>query len=326
LPATLATSLALGVLLWEGAWERIPIVLHPLVAVLPLALVRWLTLPGAMVPRHRPPDEPFGRLDTGFALLLLGWALYLLLLADARVALRWLALFVVVFHVLGVARRRRAGRYALLTLAALLCVPLGASRAATTWSIPALSLALGAGFTIPWLRRADKRAGLLAALGFASLLATGPLLFAAGACVFVLASHPRQRRFAALSLAAWAVPFALVLARKPSWPPRDRLLSLPMLVERALTVSEWGLAWPLVAAALVLGALRFPWRAREWTPGTIDEPRREVQALLVLLVLACVVLALPLMPWDEGDVLILLFPLCTLLAGLLLIPPERARG
>jgi peptidoglycan/LPS O-acetylase OafA/YrhL len=86
----------------------------------------------------------------------------------------------------------------------------------------------------------------------------------------------------------------------------------------------WGLAWPAVLLALALGALAFDWRAREWTPGTIEQPRREARALLALILLACAALAPPFSPWAEEEVLVILFPPCAFLAGLLLAPPEPA--
>jgi len=138
--------------------------------------------------------------------------------------------------------------------------------------------------------------------------------------VMIGASHARQRRFATIALIACALPFLLVSEPEPG---RARLLWLPEILSGALSFPEWGLAWPLLAAALVLGALTFPWRAVEWTPGTIEEPRQEARAIGALVVLAAGAVALPSAPWAEVDVLLIFFLPCALLAGLLLLPPER---
>src|SRR5688572_17286887 len=93
LPATVATSLVLGCLaasLVGPTWA--------LGIALGLALVRWFTLPGAMVPRHRPPGERTRALDLVLALALPAWIVFLLFTEPT--ALPWLALFVLAFHVL----------------------------------------------------------------------------------------------------------------------------------------------------------------------------------------------------------------------------------
>jgi hypothetical protein len=330
LPVTAATSLLVGS---QVAWLLPGYDVPPLYWIIPLlALARWFTLPGAMVPRHAPPRTPLGALDLLAVVAGLAWVVYSVLI-DV-LAPGWLALLVLVFHALGVARRRRAGRYAVLALGALLLVPSGALHAGPTSGLtPASSMGIGASFLVPWLRRSDKRAGLLAALGFGSLFAIGPtLLGMVGPGVMVFASHPRQRRFAATTLLACALPFFLLafLLRMPERfavvrpdAPRGRLLWLPEILSDALAPSDWGLAWPLLVAALVLGALTFPWRGEDWTPGTIEEPRREVRALTALIALAGAAVALPSAPWAEVDLPVIFFPPCALLAGLLLIPPER---
>jgi len=318
LPVTAATSLALGSLI--GFLGSLDSFVHPLWILLLAALLRWLTLPGAMVPRHRPPSEPLGALDDLVALAGSIWVVYLLFVEDTRSALLWLALFVVLVHALGVARRRRGGRHAVLVLGAALC-PHWFFFALT----PALSLGLGASFLIPWLRRADKRAGVLAMLGFGSVFGAGPsLLGLVGPSVFFLFSHPRQRRFAGIGVALSSLFFlgAGSLAGHRA-PIRGRLLWLSEIASHALDTSIWGLAWPAVLAALVLGALAFEWRSVEWKLGTIEPPRREARALLALVLLACAALAPPFSPWGEEEVLVILFPLCALLAGLLLIPEEQ---
>lgn len=313
LPVTVAASLVLGSLL-AGF---VPLVWSVGIA-LGLGLLRGLALPGTMVPRHRPPGEPCRALDGLVALALSAWAAYLVFVQEY--ALLWLALFVLLFHGLTVARRRRAGGYAILALGAALC-PHGLFSALT----PALGLGMGACFLIPWLRRADRRAGVLAMLGFGGVFADGPSLLAlVGPAVLLSFSHVSQRRFAAVGVLFSSLTFlALGALAGLARPARGRLLWLPELVSSALDWSVWGLAWPAVAAALVLGAVAFDWRGPSWTVGTIETPRREAQALLVLVVLSAAALAPPFAPWAEEEVLVLIFPLCALLAGLLVIPAER---
>ncbi|MSR62841.1 MAG: hypothetical protein EXS08_10405 [Planctomycetes bacterium] len=322
LPATLATSFAVGLPIFARLQGGELVGGSALLAV--ALVLRLLTLPGAMVPRHGVPSEPWGHLDALLAVAGVAWCGCLTLSADGDHGLLWFALFLLQFNALGGARRARLGRYLLLGLGAF--APLLAVDAAYP---TALALGLGASALIPWLRRHDRRAGALAALGFGALFLNGadPLALA-GVLLFVLASHRRQRLFAlawatGASLSALALVF---LTGGAVLDGRGRGLDLVQLRERALDLSSYGLGWPSVALALGLGALAFPWRARAWASGEIESPRREALALVVLLVLVCAALALPASPWSEEEALVIAFPLCALLAGLLLIPPERVRA
>lgn len=338
LVSTLALCTVLGALFSEAASANLDTSCIPhlprevevgaFVLLFVAGFVRWLTLPGAMVPRHRVASETTPLLD-GIVLLAASAWIALLLARTGAQAVLWVALFACVFHALGVARRAPLGRHAVLLVGASCS---GAGGGALT---PALGLGLGACFLVPWLRRADRRAGAVVGLAFGSLYLSGPepLAFAASS-VFVLASHARQRRFAALwlgvpallcALRAWAAP--LLYNTYGSYGdnvvgPR-RTLSGWFLREQALDPDLWGLAWVIVIVALALGAATFPWRPRPWVQGTVEPPRREALALVALLCGAVLSLALPLSPWYEEDALRILFPLCALLAGLVLIPPER---
>jgi hypothetical protein len=323
LPATLAASLILGLLgahALEGAAD--PVFLATL--VLALALARWSTLPGAMVPRHGVASEARGPLDLVLGALAAAWAAYVLSDGDAEL-LAWFAVGVLLYHALGVARRGRGWRQAVLVLFVLASVALD-SLGALAGLFPALSLALGAAFSIGWLRRADRRAGALAGVGFGSAFLGGcDALALAGVLVFVLASRPRQRWFAC----AWAgtaggLALALAWLEGRALPAaRGRAL---LAEELGIQLARWGIAWPILLGALVLGALSFRWRVEPWRPDQIEEPRRESIALGALLALACLALALPLSPWGEEEALVILFPPSVLLAALLLIPPARLPG
>jgi hypothetical protein len=154
--------------------------------------------------------------------------------------------------------------------------------------------------------------------------------------VFVLVSHVRQRRFAA----AWALGVgAVCFARAWFAPLRYEVWGTPelgherhalrrslwdwVLREEALDTEVWGRAWPIVLGALALGLVTLRWRATPWTPGAIEEPRREALAVAAVLVASAGSMLLPVSPWYEADALRILFAPALLLAGLLLVPPER---
>jgi peptidoglycan/LPS O-acetylase OafA/YrhL len=101
--------------------------------------------------------------------------------------------------------------------------------------------------------------------------------------------------------------------------PRGRLALADEVLHQLAT---FGVAWPALLGALVLGALCFEWRGPTWKPGAIEVPKREALALGALLAASAAALALPWSPRFEAEALVALFPLCALLAGLLLIPPE----
>lgn len=187
LPATWAASHLLGGLALEveaGLLRLLKLDPHAALFFAPwvlLALARWLTLPGAMVPRKDLPREASSPLALAlFAaapLAVAAAALFgpahrfhdatLLATADA------LALLALAAHGLAAARRAPEWRSATLLL-------LAAALAAAIATMPApplrLVLAVGAGAAlgIPWLRRADRRAGALALLAFASAALLGP--------------------------------------------------------------------------------------------------------------------------------------------------------
>jgi hypothetical protein len=313
LPATLSVSLLLGVL-WSAAVSGLGPVPWGLLGLAGIARV-W-TLPGAMVPRHRVPSEPTPLLDAAA-----GLAGAALVVAAGVSAVVPIAASLCLFHALRVARRAAPGPHAFLVLGA-----------ATELHPPAagLALVLGASFLVPWLRRADRRAGALAALalGTTFLGGPGPLPIAA-ALVLVLASHPRQRAFAAAwvgatgaacAARAWLAPLGATI------PEDRRLLAFEVLRDAALETETWGLAWPILLSALLLGLLAFRWREVPWEKGRIDPPRREALAVGALFLAGAAAIPLPASPWLEGDALQMLFAPAALLAGLLLIPSESARG
>ena len=299
------------------------------VLLLALFLGRWLTLPGAMTPRHAALEEDFGSLRPWLVTAGLGWLAHAACTRAFVGALAWFALGILLERGLARARRAALGRALFLCAFVALGLPsstgFGELHGLTEELGVAVALGAGTSFLIPWLRRADRRAGLLAAAFLAAplLVRRDPLSWM-GPCVHVLAAHPRQRRFAAISSGIFAVLFAAAGWIQP-WQPRGRALLGEELVRGMLERDVWGLAWPLALAACALGALSFPWAAT-WSPGTIEAPRRECLALAALIGLATVSLTLSYSPWFEPEALLILFPPLALLAGLLLIPPERVRA
>ena len=208
---TFALSVEAGIFEVLGLSPPVALFLAPWVL---LALGRWLTLPGAMVPRQELPREK----ATPLALVLHGLAALLVLAAALKigtggtVAADGLAILALASHALATARRAQASR-------ALAACVLGAALAgAIAWlRVPSLALPLsiggGAALSIPWLRRADRRAGALAVLAFAGAATLGPreaLFGAAGiAALWIHTAAPSRSALAILALAAF-VPAALL--------------------------------------------------------------------------------------------------------------------
>jgi len=296
-----------------------------------VALVRWLTLPGALVPRHEPLSEPSGPL-AGFLLFLSALAIPataflrpapiglegVLRLADA------LALLALAAFGLASARRAPLGRgIAILCLSAILSAAIATSAEAAV--APALFLGGGAALGVPWLRRGDRRAAAFAAIAAASTALLGPraaFLGAAGLLALCLhtpaPSGPGLAMFSAASLIACALPSFLHGEVEPPAEPAATPATLVMLVV---------VAWALWTRRRILAA-----RAGEAAPtpeGRIDPSRPQSALMRDTLLLAVVVLA------ARGDLarIDLLFPtllpLAPLLAielCLLLAPAERPLG
>jgi hypothetical protein len=282
-----------------------------------------------MVPRHAVAQQSFGRARPVLVAAALAWLGYAATTHAFVAALSWLALALLLERALWRARRAPAGRALFLCAFVALGFPGPSGRSELHGLTQELGLAaaLGAGAAslVPWLRRADSRAGLLAGVFLAApLLIARDALAWVGLAVFVGAAHPRQRPFAAKTAAACALLFAW-FGWLQAGPARGRMLQAEELLRLSLELDLWALAWPLVLCACLLGALAFPWRAPPWSPGTIEPPRRESLAVAALVGLVAIALALPASPWFEPEALLILFPPAALLAGLVLIPPERAR-
>jgi len=353
---------------------------------LAVALLRWALRPGAMVARREPRFERAGpwtaaaRIALAFALGLplvglvrvsdAGAAAELdvareapMLLAGAGLIERFgsgsaedafatlsvaslaaLALFLL--HGLAQARRSPLGRTAVAL--ALVATP-GLQVAAGSGSRHvALALFFGAGaaLLVPWLRRADRRAGALAAVAFAACAASdaaGWPLALAGLFVLVLCTQRVERAFvagwSAGSMALIALPWLALLARE--FGEGEALEGAHQHGQRALLacareladVGRWGIVWvaSAVVLALALGGVRGGIRrpGASFAIAAVDEPGRELAALGLLAALAVPAIAAQvlLQPGAAGAAcaggLVALAPVAALAAGLVLVRSER---
>jgi len=326
LPATLATSFVLGEILlylqqrvmesfggdlgslglsWTGPW-------------IALAVLRLATLPGALVPGHRLAHQRSGDLARFLFVAAAGLLIFLTAAAYARAPVTacfglstglWvlgvdsLAGAVLLVHALRDARRAPLGRALCLWLL-VLSVPYGMGLSG--------SAALGLGFLVPWLRRAERRAAWLSALGFLGVTVSGaPLAGLAGLVLLVAAGRPQQGRDAFLAVllpAAYSV--AALIGFEESWEPhvRGALLSLWFVL---IGLVAFTVLWLPFALLLDRTAQR----------PSIAEPVRESVALAAFVLAAA---------WNVGYGLpvglTVALPAGVLFSGLVWVPTERAYG
>jgi hypothetical protein len=192
LPITLATSYLLGSIAIDveaNLLALIGIEARPWMLALPwaaVALGRWTTLPGAIVPRHEPASERAGlgaRTLHGLALIFVAGVAWKLrgtlfpvlgddgvsvLHSGVRTIADVLALVCVCAHGLESARRAPLGRALAIAIFAALVALEGFGDARPLELRCALCFGAGAAFAVPWLRRADRRAGLVSVIAFAA--------------------------------------------------------------------------------------------------------------------------------------------------------------
>ncbi|MCE9592930.1 MAG: hypothetical protein K8S98_01950 [Planctomycetes bacterium] len=243
-------------------------------------VLRWFTLPGAMVPRHEPASERAGvatwilRAASLGALIALGLEPFEF--ADVAAAC--------VFVEFGLATaRRRPWSRAALVLAWLLTV--GATTAANTSSV--LVVAAAAAAWIAWRRRADRRAVVLAAVALAGLALREPWFAATAAvCVVTHTAAPSRKR----ALVALAASFLVIAAPHVHGFERANgaLIAVAQSVFAAALPTLGAKAfWIAVALALVAATLGFTGGSRaSAVTRAVDPPDRELAALALWLVLA----------------------------------------
>lgn len=247
LPVTLATSYLLGAIAIEaetlclsaiGVDARIWILALPWILI---AFARWATLPAAFLPRGELAAEP-ARAGTQalrwlsvIAVAILAWKQRELLfphmhhgservlVPGARAIADVLALIAVCGF--GLESARRAPLERALVIALLACLlALGAFAGADR---PALRVMLcfgaGAAFAIPWLRRADRRAGLLAVIAFAGASIHSTLGAALGLLglvwLWACSARPSRKLLLVSGTIAWASCVVLRRAGEQHPPP-----------------------------------------------------------------------------------------------------------
>jgi hypothetical protein len=311
LPATWAASHLLGgfALSLEGsvlallhAEVSLPLFFAPWIL---LALARFATLPGAMVPRHPLPQEPIGpvafALFVAAAALVLGAALFDH--GQASSAADALALLALASHGLATARRAPITRaVAVLVLAAAIAASIHWS-VARVFAVP-LAVGGGAALGVPWLRRADRRAGALSVVAFSSAALLGPreaLFGIAGIAALWIHTAPPSRR-AVANFAAWTfLPAAALgwLHRAPDLeieavlPPIGALslvgVTLALATRHRLVLARGGsdadsarLGAPMLRDALLLSILPPICRGEIETAGHVAATLLEVAPIAIV--------------------------------------------
>lgn len=305
-----------------------------------VAFARWITLPGAMVPRHEPLAESPGTLArvlwvaaplvvilgaflTGLLGAIPAGVVHLAAAADA------IALLACCSFALAASRRSSTVR-ALVVLA--LAAVLGAAIA--SGEIRPIRFALGTGsgacFGSVWLRRGDRRAAVLAVIAFAGcgLLGAREALFGAAGlfALWIHTPYPSKRWILDRSLVA------LTLGTAAGWARYDPF---------APSATEAKVLTPLTAAVLVVVALAI-WRRKRLVDarrlsegagpsldGKIDTTRAERDAVRDAVILCLFPLA------ARGELsslellapaLLPLAPMVLLELGLVLAPAEQPLG
>ncbi|HVS10910.1 MAG TPA: hypothetical protein VMS76_13665 [Planctomycetota bacterium] len=249
------------------------------------------------------------------------------------------ALALLLLHGLAAARRAPLGRTAVAL--ALVATP-GLQLAAMSGSRDvALALLFGAGaaLMVPWLRRADRRAGALAAVAFAACAAcaaSGWPLALAGLVALVACTHRVERLFvagwSAGSMGVLALPWLALLARESgseSAVVADRMEELRACASELADAGRWGILWiaSAIVLALALGGMRGGlWRrgARPATAGVGEPERAQLLSALAALAIAAQILLQPAVAGAAcSGGLAALAPVAALAAGLVLVRSER---
>lgn len=369
LPTTWAASHMLGLATIESL-SRWPAVLDfelpdilALALVAAIALFRVATLPGAIVPAHAVPLARAGVVARGLwvgAALLLLWQTAEALQGERTWqefahepfeatpivvdAASLAALYLLVDHGLGVARRAPLGRALVVLLLAAVTTTNAMFAGAGELCSRALFLGAGAAFLVALQRRADRRALALGAIAFATsadwrLLSQAPTLCALVTCV--LTAPPLMRRRAltwcAGAAALLALPALIDAVRFPPThvgSPGQAFANLGPLLGELVRMPQ-GALWILALACLGLklsgfaGGERRPVRRA----GEIEPPVPELAALGTLLVATVAGAILALVIWNASSgspdpgttrsLFLTLTPLGALVIGLVLVRAER---
>ena len=339
LPATLATSLCLGwaaLALELDLASRAGLAHRTLLLSVPwaiLLLLRLATLPGAISPRHTPREEPRPPLFWLLSAVLAGWLGYLATHLDGSTrftgrlpkphdvpaALHLTIIAAFVLHGLRTVRRKPSLRMALvIALCATPALGSGDIDAGARLSAAGV-LAGGTAYGLAWLRRANRRAAVLAVLAFALVpLTRAPGTHAAGLAslaALVIAS-PGPRRAHIARLAAAGALFHALHYNFAGCPP----LALAFEDPQAIPTTTWWVAglFALALATRNASAQRQPATS---SATTIDPPRREVTFVAIQLLAGS--LAIAFAEGLEYAHVVMATPLAAIAAGMAL-PSETA--
>jgi hypothetical protein len=340
LPATLAASLILGagVLLGMSFFtEQTSTALGLAAAGL---LVRWVTSPGGIVPRHELPRERWSWLARLVYLAALAPAFLAwpkpgevpeeptdLILVECLHRVSLLLIVVAVEHGLATARRAPLGR-ALFVLALSVFLwrenPIAGSGAELFERIGSACFGAGAAFALGWLRRADRRAALLAiacfVVGRPWDTSDGVVLVEAALLALVLCTPRASRAWIAKGKAIGLVLCIAPALRGMHWigpaqsdSPLGALLRL-VLVVSVLATAAW--------IARAIAARRQP----EVAESRDALARGDLWLLFLLLAGTVISWVLPGAVGAQGESagMQLVAPIAFLLAGCVSIRPERA--
>lgn len=340
LPATLAASLLLGagVLLGLSFVSDEPSTALGLAAA--AALVRWVTSPGGIVPRHELPHERWGVLArlaycAALAPAFLTWPQAGevpegppdLVFVEGLHRVSLVLIVVAVEHGLATARRAPLGRaWIVLALSAFLWRenPIARTGAEFFERSGAACFGAGAAFALGWLRRADRRSALLAiacfVVGRPWNSYDGAVLVAAALLALVLCTPEASRAWIAKACAGGLVLCLAPALRSMHWIGPARSGSpLAALLRLGLVVSVLATAAWIARAVAARGQ-------PEAAESRAALARGDRWLLLLLLVGLAISWLLPGAVGSQGESagMQLVAPLAFLLAGCVSIRPERA--
>jgi len=337
LPTTWAASHLLGSTLWLALFVWTPwfstghsiLAGFGLAAV--LALVRAITLPAALVPRHEPPLERSTAASSAFrlaALTIVAFAYVSSITAHAFarndifpgiVVAQLIATLVLVEYGLEQARALPWMRGTAVLAFAVVIALRGFQDERELGLASALSFAAGAAFTITWLRRADKRALFLAVIAFASAAPFSPsgwTCAVAGLAWLVVGTARPSRAFAAsVAVVFGAMGGALAWIAAHAQPSPWSSAPIPA----SQTSTELSQAFALLLFGVVFTARWFDKRDRKRRPPTTSgAPYAHEDTILLRMTTSSLFLGFMVqLQWSTpGDPLLPAMLILALLAGL----------
>jgi hypothetical protein len=358
LPITWAASHLLGSLVLVAETDLVGVLglrASPAVLFTPWALVlvmRWLTLPGGFVPRHTPRAEIASTLARAIAFAACTLAVATafaksdqshasgavrgctsLLVGDRPAVSTSLAVANVLAALcfcdagMRIARRAPLGRSVVVFALSAMLVSLGAAIAERgELSSIVLCTAGGSAFAVAWLRRADKRARMLAIVASSGAALLGGLgwTFALALLTGIVVRTAAPARARTAVIAALVLAIAVALSYMGGREPACGATGEGVLLEVSRPARIAIAALLLVSAALLARKTFRSQRAN--TVDAIAEPRRELSALglaagISLVLCAAIGVLTPTHP--SAAAIAPLLPICALMIGLALVRSEQ---